>query len=68
MDAAAWWFITMERSCQVQLTAKAASKPVLIDPAHAAHTRDQLGNDLAAWINYQPLYQQIVRSEPELLD
>ncbi|CAM5435482.1 class II aldolase/adducin family protein [Streptomyces abikoensis] len=68
VDAAAWWFITMERSCQVQLVAKAAGKPVLIDRASARHTRDQLGNDLAAWINYQPLYQQITRSEPELLD
>ncbi|MFC5723871.1 class II aldolase/adducin family protein [Streptomyces gamaensis] len=68
VDAAAWWFITMERSCQVQLAAKAAGKPVHIDSANAKHTREQLGNDLVAWINYQPLYQQITRSEPELLD
>ncbi|MEV5243287.1 class II aldolase/adducin family protein [Streptomyces cinnamoneus] len=68
VDAAAWWFITMERSCQVQLAAKAAGKPVRIDAASAEHTRDQLGNDLVAWINYQPLYQQITRSEPDLLD
>ncbi len=67
VDAAAWWFITMERSCQVQLAAKAVGKPVLIDPKNAEHTRDQLGNDLVAWINYQPLYQQITRSEPDLL-
>ena len=68
VDAAAWWFITMERSCQVQLTAKAAGKPVLIDHHNAVHTREQLGNDLVAWINYQPLYQQIARSEPDLFD
>ncbi|MEV4743910.1 class II aldolase/adducin family protein [Streptomyces sp. NPDC049555] len=67
VDAAAWWFITMERSCQVQLAAKAAGKPVPIDPENAARTHEQLGNDLVAWINYQPLHQQIVRSEPELL-
>ncbi|GAA0331853.1 class II aldolase/adducin family protein [Streptomyces blastmyceticus] len=67
VDAAAWWFITMERSCQVQLLAKAAGKPVHIDAAHAEETRERLGSDLAAWINYQPLYQQITRSEPELL-
>ncbi|MDF9815109.1 class II aldolase/adducin family protein [Streptomyces sp. SPB162] len=68
VDAAAWWFITMERSCQVQLTARAAGKPVLIDHESAVHTRGQLGNDLVAWINYQPLYQQISRSEPELFN
>ncbi|MEY9962380.1 ribulose-5-phosphate 4-epimerase/fuculose-1-phosphate aldolase [Streptacidiphilus sp. MAP12-16] len=55
VDAAAWWFITMERSCQVQLTAKAAGKPVAIEHDSAVVTRDQLGNDLVAWINYQPL-------------
>ena len=31
VDEAAWWFITMERSCQVQLMADAAGDPVLID-------------------------------------
>jgi ribulose-5-phosphate 4-epimerase/fuculose-1-phosphate aldolase len=66
VDAAAWWFITMERSCQVQLAAKAAGKPVRIEHASAQRTRGQLGNDLAAWINYQPLYQQISRSEQDL--
>ena len=66
VDAAAWWFITMERSCQVQLTAKAAGTPVPISHENAVLTRDQLGNDLVAWINYQPLYQQITRSEADL--
>ncbi|AEW96042.1 hypothetical protein SCATT_36710 [Streptantibioticus cattleyicolor NRRL 8057 = DSM 46488] len=67
VDAAAWWFITMERSCQVQLAAKAAGKPVAISHENAVRTRDQLGNDLVAWINYQPLHQQTVRAEPDLL-
>ncbi|MFH8678245.1 class II aldolase/adducin family protein [Streptomyces lydicus] len=68
VDAAAWWFLAMERACQVQLTAKAAGKPVLIDHADAVHTREQLGTDLVAWINYQPLYQQTVRSAPDLFE
>ena len=32
VDEAAWWFITMERTCQAQLLAEAAGTPVLIDP------------------------------------
>jgi ribulose-5-phosphate 4-epimerase/fuculose-1-phosphate aldolase len=67
VDAAAWWFITMERCAQVQLAAKASGKPVLIDDWSAAQIHEQLGNDLVAWINYQPLYLQITRSEPDLL-
>jgi ribulose-5-phosphate 4-epimerase/fuculose-1-phosphate aldolase len=68
VDAAAWWFITMERSCQVQLLAKAAGQVVHIDPANAELTHKQLGNDLVAWINYQPLYDQITRSQPDLFE
>ena len=35
VDEAAWWFITMERTCQAQLLAEAAGKPVPIEPRHA---------------------------------
>ncbi|MGW7072771.1 class II aldolase/adducin family protein [Streptomyces sp. NPDC054855] len=67
VDAAAWWFLTMERSCQVQLTARAAGRPILIGHKQAVATREQLGSDLVAWINYQSLWQDISRSEPDLL-
>ncbi|MFJ2056249.1 class II aldolase/adducin family protein [Streptomyces sp. NPDC087908] len=67
VDAAAWWFIALERCAQVQLTARAAGKPVLIDHRDAVATREQLGSDLVAWINYQPLWRRISRTEPELL-
>ncbi|WP_405999058.1 class II aldolase/adducin family protein [Streptomyces sp. NBC_00829] len=67
VDAAAWWFISMERCAQVQLTARAAGKPVLIEHRDAVATREQLGSDLVAWINYQPLWRQISREEPDLL-
>ncbi|WP_327239902.1 class II aldolase/adducin family protein [Streptomyces sp. NBC_01318] len=62
VDAAAWWFVTMERSCQVQLAARAAGKPVLIEHREAVATREQLGSDLVAWINYQPLWKRISRT------
>ncbi|MEU6403511.1 class II aldolase/adducin family protein [Streptomyces sp. NPDC046985] len=67
VDAAAWWFLSMERSAQVQLTAKAAGRPVLIDPKAAVATREQLGTDLVAWINYQPQWQEITHAHPDLL-
>nr|WTB33081.1 class II aldolase/adducin family protein [Streptomyces sp. NBC_00830] len=62
VDSAAWWFVTMERSCQVQLAARAAGKPVLIEHRDAVATREQLGSDLVAWINYQPLWKRISRT------
>jgi len=68
VEEAAWWFITMERSCQVQLMAEAAGTPVLIDPEMAAVTHGTVGSDIAGWFSFQPLYQRIVREQPDLLD
>ena len=65
---AAWWFITMERSCQAQLLAEAAGTPVKIDPDQAALTASQVGNHYAGWLSFQPLYEKIVREQPDLLD
>lgn len=68
VDAAAWWFVSLERSAQVQLTARAAGRPVLIEHRMAVATREQLGGDLVAWINYQPMWRDITRREPDLLN
>jgi ribulose-5-phosphate 4-epimerase/fuculose-1-phosphate aldolase len=68
VDEAAWWFITMERSCQAQLLASAAGTPVLIDPEMARTTASQVGSHLAGWFSFQPLFDRIVREQPDLLD
>jgi ribulose-5-phosphate 4-epimerase/fuculose-1-phosphate aldolase len=68
VEEAAWWFITMDRSCQAQLLAEAAGVPVKIDHAHALATRQQVGNHLAGWFQFQPLLARIIRDEPDLLD
>lgn len=68
VDEAAWFFITMERSCQAQLLAEAAGKPILIDPEYARVTRQQVGSHLAGWFSFAPLYARIVREQPDLLD
>jgi ribulose-5-phosphate 4-epimerase/fuculose-1-phosphate aldolase len=68
VDEAAWWFITMERSCQAQLMAEAAGTPVLIDRENAERTAGQVGMHAAGWVSFQPLYARIVREQPDLLD
>jgi ribulose-5-phosphate 4-epimerase/fuculose-1-phosphate aldolase len=68
VDEAAWWFITMERSCQVQLMAEAAGTPVKIDPDMAKTTSKQVGEHVAGWFSFQPLYDRIVKEQPDLLD
>lgn len=68
VDEAAWWFITMDRSCQVQLMAEAVGKPILIEPNVASLTYSQVGNDYLGWLSFQSLYDKIVHLEPDLLD
>jgi ribulose-5-phosphate 4-epimerase/fuculose-1-phosphate aldolase len=68
VDEAAWWFITMERTCQAQLLAEAAGSPVLIDADQAERTARQVGDHMAGYRQFQPLYEWIVGEQPELLD
>ena len=68
VDEAVWWFVTMERTCQAQLLAEAAGTPVLIDADMARLTRDQVGQHIAGYVSFQPLYQQIVHEQPDLLE
>src|ERR1700726_3453967 len=68
VDEAAWWFITMDRSCQAQLLAEAAGKPIAIDRENALVTRGQVGTPVAGWFQFQPLWQCITREQPDLLE
>jgi ribulose-5-phosphate 4-epimerase/fuculose-1-phosphate aldolase len=68
VDSAAWWYITMERTCQVQLQAMAAGTPISIDDECARLTAKQVGGELAGWVSFQPLYDKIVAEQPDLLD
>jgi ribulose-5-phosphate 4-epimerase/fuculose-1-phosphate aldolase len=68
IEAAAWWFITMERSCQAQLMAEAAGTPKLIAHDVALLTRETVGNPLAGWFSFQPLYDVISAEQPEMFN
>ena len=68
VDEAAWWFITMDRSCHAQLLAQAAGKPVLITPECALATRQQVGTPETGWFQFQPLMDMITREQPDLLE
>ena len=73
VDEAVWWFITMERSCQVQLLAEAAAArtgvaPKEVSPESARQSFGIVGSPFAGWFQFQPLYARIVKEQPDLLD
>lgn len=68
VDEAVFWFACAERCAQAQLAAEAAGTPKLIPHDYAVYTRENAGNSFAGWLHFQPLWQEICRTDPELFD
>jgi ribulose-5-phosphate 4-epimerase/fuculose-1-phosphate aldolase len=68
VDEAAWWYITMERTCQAQLMAEAAGKPILISDEVARKTHANVGSPAAGVFSFKPLYEVITTEQPDLFN
>jgi ribulose-5-phosphate 4-epimerase/fuculose-1-phosphate aldolase len=68
VEAAAWWYITLERSCQAQLLAEAAGKPIIIGDEAAAATFNTVGISMAGQFQFKPLFDVISAEQPDMFD
>ena len=68
VDEACFWFVSMERSCQAQLMAMAAGDPIEIRHEYAQYTAEQTGGHVAGWFSFQPLWDEICRTDPDVFD
>lgn len=68
VDEAAFWFIAMERCCQSVLLAEAAGTPKLIRYEWATYTQANTGSSQLGWLGFQSFWEDILHSDPELLD
>ena len=68
VDEAVWWFVSMERCCQAQFLAESVCKPLQIDSANARASRAVNGAPFTGWFQCQPLWDRIVKEQPDLLD
>jgi ribulose-5-phosphate 4-epimerase/fuculose-1-phosphate aldolase len=68
VEEATWWYLAMDRACAVQLLAEAAGRPILIEPASARLTAQQVGSPEAAKVNFDSLWDVLVEEEPDFLD
>lgn len=66
VDEAIWWFVSMERCCQVQLLAMGAGAPLQVDPDSARTTRAVNGSPRGGWFQCQPLWDWIIATQPDL--
>ncbi len=68
VDEAVFWYVCFERCAQAQLLAMAAGTPKQIPHASAVYTRENAGSATVGWTHFQPLWQEICRTDPELFD
>jgi ribulose-5-phosphate 4-epimerase/fuculose-1-phosphate aldolase len=67
VDEAAWWFIAMERSCQAQiLLTSFGNETVELDEEEAKRGYEELGDATAGWYQFQPLFQKMMKEQPDL--
>lgn len=73
VDEAAFWFISLDKTCHAQLLADAASagsghKKILIDDAEAAFSYEQVGKPEKGWLAFQGYYdEQLAKSNGNFL-
>lgn len=67
VEEAVWWFVSMERCCQAQFLAESAGKPLQIDQTNARAARSVNGTPFTGWFQCQPLWDRIVKIQPDLL-
>ena len=67
VDEATYWFVSMERSCQVQmLAASTREEPRCIDHETAALTASQVGTHWVGWLGFQVLWQEMIAGDPDI--
>jgi ribulose-5-phosphate 4-epimerase/fuculose-1-phosphate aldolase len=66
VEEATFWYVTMERTCEVELTSRAAGDPQPIDEETARLTASQVGSHLAGFFSARPLFDWIEQLEPDL--
>ncbi len=67
VDEAAWWFIQMDRCCQTQLLAETVGTPLRVDTTNARAARAVNGSSIVGWFQFQPIADEVLRTNPDLL-
>jgi ribulose-5-phosphate 4-epimerase/fuculose-1-phosphate aldolase len=69
IEAAAFWFIALERCCQQQLMIDATGiAPALVPPDMARYSREHVGSEYIGWLHFQPIYDRLVQTQPDMFD
>lgn len=68
VDSAVATYMFLETACEAQLRAEAAGKPILIPHDVASHTSKQGNESDPGAYAFPPLYQRVLREQPDFQD
>ncbi len=69
IESAAFWFIALDRCCRQQLLLDASGRaPRLVAPDRARYSREHVGSEYIGWLHFQPIWDDLVRTQPDMLD
>ncbi len=69
IEAAAFWFIALERCCQQQIMIAATGiTPTQVTPERARYSREHVGSEYIGWLHFQPIWENLVKTQPDMFD
>jgi ribulose-5-phosphate 4-epimerase/fuculose-1-phosphate aldolase len=69
IDAAAFWFVALERCCQQQLMLDATGiAPKLVPEDKARYSREHVGSEYIGWLHFQPVYEHLAATQPDMFE
>lgn len=69
IDSAAYWFMALERCCQQQLMIEASGhEPIRVPDDRARYSREHVGSDYIGWLAFQPVFDDLAQSSPDMFD
>jgi ribulose-5-phosphate 4-epimerase/fuculose-1-phosphate aldolase len=67
IEAAAFWFIALERCCKQQMLVEATGiKPNLLSPEVARYSREHVGSEYIGWLHFQPIWGYLKENQPDM--
>jgi ribulose-5-phosphate 4-epimerase/fuculose-1-phosphate aldolase len=69
IEAAAFWFIALERCCHQQLMVEASGlKPVLVPADKSRYSREHVGSEYIGWLHFQTIWSDLKANQPDMFD
>ncbi|CAN7685005.1 class II aldolase/adducin family protein [Paraburkholderia sp. SIMBA_054] len=69
IESAAFWFIALERCCQQQLMIESTGiKPRFVTEERARYSREHVGSEYIGWLHFQTIWDQLVKTQPDMFD